>query len=312
MPASRPNFRFEEYTTSRAHANIVVDGSANSATVLTLSHWPGAATPSELQRDLSAEIAFAYLEQPAQWVDAQVVTNNHYDQDGLVSVFALVEPDAALEHRQLLIDVAAAGDFGTYRDRRAARASMVIAAWGDDQLGYARTLPLLLPLAIDPDRYRHLWETEDAHLSESEAAVGAGTITIDELGDIDLAVVTVPEREPARSGHRFTHQTFEGVHPMALHNTTDRFRMLVLHGHRFRFVDRYETWVQYQSRPTLPRVDMRPLAARLSELDDVTWRAGAPGDLTPELEHDGESSLSARVVTEAVVEHLTTRAIMGS
>jgi len=312
MPASLPRFRFEEYPASRASPNVVVDGSANTATVLTLSHWPGAPTPAELQRDLSAEIAFAYLEDPTQWVDAQFVTNNHYDQDGLVSVFALVEPHAALQHRELLIDVAAAGDFGTYRDRRAARASMVIAAWGDAELGYAHTLPLLLPLALDPEPYRHLWETEDAHLSDSESAVADGTITIDELSDIDLAVVTVPEREPARSGHRFTHQRFEGVHPMALHNATDRFRMLVLHGHRFRFVDRYETWVQYQTRPTLPRVDMRPLAARLSELDEVAWRAGAPGDLTPELEHEGESALPGRKLTEMVVEHLTARAIMGS
>jgi hypothetical protein len=92
---------------------------------------------------------------------------------------------------------------------------------------------------------------------------------------------------------------------MALHNATERFRLLVLHGHRYRYIDRYETWVQFQSRSTLPRVDLRPLAARLTELDDVTWTAGAPGQLTPELEHEGESSLAARTVTELVIEHLS-------
>jgi hypothetical protein len=305
MAESLPEFRFVEYDDSVSGPNVVVDGSANRATVLTLSHWPGAPTPAPLQRDLSAEIAFAYLEHPELWVEASTVTNNHYDQDGLVSVLALVDPEVAAQHRRLLVDVAAAGDFGTYRDRRAARASMVIAAWGDAQLGYSATLPLLLPLALDPEPYRHVWQPEDDHLTQSEAAVADGTITISELPEIDLAVVSVPDHEPSRSGHRFAHQTFEGVHPMAVHNATERFRLLVLHGHRFRYVDRYETWVQYQSRPTLPRVDLRPLAERLTELDEVRWQAGTPGQLTPELEHEGESSLSGRMVTELVVEHLS-------
>ena len=237
---------------------------------------------------------------------AEVVTNNHYDQDGLVSVLALVDPASATAHRQLLIDVAAAGDFGTYRDRRAARASMVIAKWGDEGRGYAGSLPDVLELVLDPEPYRAVWADEDALLAESEAAVADGTITISELPEIDLAVVSIPSDEPSRSGHRFAHQTFDAVHPMAIHNATDRFRLLVLHGHRYRFIDRYETWVQFQSRPMLRRTDMRPLATRLSELDSVTWSAASPGQLTPELEHTGESSLPARSVTELVIEHLET------
>ena len=67
--------------------HIVVDGSAQAGTILTLSHWPGAATPDALRRDLSAEIAFAYLDHPELRVDAEFVTNNHFDQDGLVAAF---------------------------------------------------------------------------------------------------------------------------------------------------------------------------------------------------------------------------------
>jgi hypothetical protein len=305
MPAGGfPVFRFAEYEHTTHVPNVVVDGSANRATVLTLSHWPGAQTPPLLRRDLSAEIAFAYLDHPEVWVDAELVTNNHFDQDGLVCVHTLVEPEQSLEHRQLLIDVAAAGDFATYTDRRAARASMVIAAWGDAGHGYAATLPWLLRLALDPEPHRELWQAEDDHLTASEVAIADGTITISELPEIDLAVISVPDDEPTRGGHRFAHLSFEGVHPMAIHNVCERFRLLVLHGHRFRFVDRYETWVQYQSRPALPRVDMRPLAARLTELDSVAWTAGSPDQLTPELAHAGESSLPQRTVADLVIEHL--------
>jgi hypothetical protein len=109
-----------------------------------------------------------------------------------------------------------------------------------------------------------------------------------------------------RSGHRFGGGSFEGLHPMAIHNATDRFRLLVVHGRRYRYVDRYETWVQYQSRPVLARVDMRPLAERLTaqETGAVTWTAGAPGSLSPELSHDDESSIQPDELTRVVVSHL--------
>jgi hypothetical protein len=296
--------RYADYDDTVDVPNIVVDGSANAATVLTLSHWPGAPTPSELQRDLSAGIAFAYLDHPCPHDPADVVTNNHFDQDGLVSVAALVDP-AADDHRQLLIDVAAAGDFGTYRDRRAARASIVIARWSDAGWGYRESLPHLIDLALDPEPYRELWEDEDAHLTASEQAIDTGMVTIEERPELDLAIVTVSPGAPDRLGHRFAHETVAGLHPIAIHNATDRFRLLVLAGRRYRYVDRYETWVQFRSRPTLRRVDMRPLAAELSERDQVPWTAGAPSQLTPEMTHAGESTFEPRDFVDAVVDRLT-------
>jgi hypothetical protein len=292
--------RYLDYEATRTVPNIVVDGSANDATVLTLSHWPGARAPDGLARDLSAEMAFAYLDNPCPHPTAAAVTNNHFDQDGLVSVYALTQPDVAQANRELLIDVAAAGDFATYRDRRAARASIVIAHWSDIGWGYSEALPHLVALAIDPDPYRDIWAIEDANLSASERAIAGGAVTISEIDALDLAVVEIDEVEPSRSGHRFAHETFEGLHPMALHNATDRFRILVIHQQRFVYVDRYETWVQYQSRPTLPRRDMRSLAESLSRLDHAEWTAGSPDELSPIMTHQGESALDRDTVVEAV------------
>jgi hypothetical protein len=268
-------------------------------------------------------MAFRYLHAPAAYGPASVVTNNHFDQDGLVSIFALCRPDLVLDHEALLVDVAAAGDFAVYRDRRAARASMALWAYGDadrspiaNQLSgpypakaaalYEATLPLLLALATDPEPFRHLWAEEDEHLTAGERAVVAGTVAIAERPDLDLAVVTVPPDDEDRWGHRFGHATFAGVHPMAVHNATGCFRLLVRQGRRWRFVDRYETWVQYRSRPLVPRVDMGPLAAALTALETggTVWTAEPPSALSPELAHDGESSLAPAVVEAAVVDHL--------
>ncbi len=305
-----PTLRYLDYETSRSYPNIVVDGSPNEATVLTLTHWPGFAAPPGLARDLSAQMAFAYLDAPTAHAPAEWVTNNHFDQDGIVGVHALIEPERSLAHRDLLIDVAAAGDFGTYRDRRAARASMALSRLAaaettcdysefTNQL-YRELLPQLLSIVLDLDTHRDLWADEDDQLTASEEAIRRGSVTIDEHPEVDLALVRIDESEPVRRGHRFGGEVFEGVHPMAIHNATGRFRLLVVHGRRYRFVDRYETWVQYRSRPTLPRVDLRPLAAELTSLEtgSVTWVAGDPMALTPQLAHDGESTIEVRRLVE--------------
>jgi hypothetical protein len=94
---------------------------------------------------------------------------------------------------------------------------------------------------------------------------------------------------------------------MALNNATERFRLLVVHGRRYRYVDRYETWIQFRSRPVLARVDMRPLAEQLTTLEsrEVIWSGGDPGGLSPELSHDGESTLDPATVHRLVIDHLS-------
>ncbi|MGZ4761901.1 MAG: DUF6687 family protein [Ilumatobacteraceae bacterium] len=316
-------FRFCGYADSSSEPNVVVDGSPNESTVLTLTHWPGYLQPPGFHLDLSAEMAFHYVDHGFDHPHAEVVTNNHYDQDGLVSAHALIEPELATQHRRLLIDVAAAGDFGTYRDRRAARASMTIAAYADSDRSplanrlagsydqqcvvlYEETIPLLVPMVVDNESFRDLWSEEDDELAASEKAIASGVVTIDEVPEVDLAVVTIPIGEQSRGGHRFASEYFDAVHPMALHNATGCFRLLVLHGRRYQFVDRYETWVQYRSKRPLPRVDMRPLAERLSrdERRSASWTASAPGSLTPTMRVVGESSLDQAVVRQLVIDHL--------
>src|SRR5262249_15011767 len=114
--------------------NLIVDGAANEHTVLTLSHWPGSRTPAALEDDLSAQIVFHYLDRPDLHVGVEVVSNNHFDEDGLVSVWSVLHPREAQTRRELLLDVAAAGDFGTYSDRRAARVAFVLSAYADPAL----------------------------------------------------------------------------------------------------------------------------------------------------------------------------------
>ncbi|HEY8218135.1 MAG TPA: DUF6687 family protein [Acidimicrobiia bacterium] len=300
--------------------NVVVDGAAGAGTCLVLSHWPGSRTPEAVQDDLSAQIALRALDHPDLFAGVEAVSNNHFDQDGLMSVYALVDPDGARARRERVIDVARAGDFGWYEDRAAARLAMAIAVMTDPDVSpldpevfadgdvtgalYDACLPRVTEMLDDTDATRELWEEEDEHLASSEAAIRDGTVSISEHPHVDLAVVLVPDDWATRSAHRFTVEWSGAVHPMAINGATTCLRVMTLHGRRARLECRYETWVQYVSRQVLPRPDLRDLAAALDDAEDgERWRADAPGALTPVLSlRDGlESGLSPhRLVGEIV------------
>ncbi len=302
--------RYVEYESAAGEPNIVVDGSPNIGTVLCLTHWPGfpCVEPS-LAADLSAQMVFRYVDRGMDLHgDARVVTNNHFDQDGLIGVYALVHPDEAMRHRDLLEDIAAAGDFGSYRNRLAARISATISATGELTEGdpYPVGLEHLPRMIDDIHAYRDLWVDDDERLATSERAIDTGAVVIEETPDLDLAVVTIRADVPPTWGHRFAHQKYTGIHPMAVHNATDMSTIVLVHGQRFKVTHRYETWVQYQSRRRRHRVDLLPLAGVLSEIDTVSWKADAVGALTPTLSHEGESSLSAERFVDRALDHLRT------
>lgn len=285
--------------------NVVVDGAPNPDTVLTLSHWPGAPTPPSLREDLSAQIAFRALEQPELFDGVEAVTNNHFDQDGLVSAFTLLYPDLALPRREQLVDIARAGDFGTFESRDSARVAMVIAALDDDLRSplnddvlsapypqrcgamYEWALPRLLDIIDHLDEWSRLWADEDAHLEASLAAIARGEAWIEEFPEVDLAVVTMPPIWSPKPTSRFTVARDDRLHPMAVANSTGCMRVAMIDAGGCSLELRYETWVMHVSRRLAPRPDLRVLAQLLNDREgEGKWVADAPGALTPRLHRE--------------------------
>jgi hypothetical protein len=314
--------KFVPYHLLDGRPSVILDGSPAPGTMLTVTHWPGYPPPAGIEEDLSAQMAFRLLDRPDLVPDeAEAVSNNHVDQDGLVSVYALAAPEDALRRRSFLEDVARAGDFGCYRDRDAARVSMVLAALSRDDglpadyaeltgVVYEDVLGRLPELCDHVGRQRDLWADEDATLEASDAAFEDGRAVIEERPEVDLALVTVADDAPAAGGHRFGGGWVSGLHPMAVNNRTERLTVARLRGRRYDVELRYEGWVQMRSRPVRPRRDLAPLAARLQdeETGDATWSATPVSTILPQLQlGDGqESSIAPDRFVELLADHLAT------
>lgn len=281
--------------------HIVVDGSSSDHCALALSHWPRSGTPWPLKADTSAEIVFNYLNQPAFHQNVPTVTNNHFDEDGLLGLYCLIEPEHALKRQALLIDVSKAGDFGTYESREAARIAFAISRLANRELSpwgancfpvdypdycaftYRRLLDRLGALIENVDAYRELWAEEDMLLEFSERAFATGDVTLEEHGDIDLAIVQVPAEGPYRREDFFAMEHGVALHRMAVFNRTPCNRIVILCGDRISFSYRYESWVQLVSHRPPGRIDLTPLATDLSQEEGAAWRFGGVDAITPGL-----------------------------
>ena len=89
---------------------ICCDGRIPGVT-LELTHWNGNATPEKYYADTSTEMA---LNLPTDIYQDACILNNHFDTDGVLSVFACLQPNLAQKYAELLVEGAAAGDFGEW------------------------------------------------------------------------------------------------------------------------------------------------------------------------------------------------------
>jgi hypothetical protein len=284
-------------------------------TVLALSHWRGSGTPPELAADTSAAIADRYLDAEAAGPPVDALTNNHFDEDGLFAIWMLLErPGRDDPRRRLAVAAAEAGDFATWTDPDAARCALaamalaepattplpaaraaVAAAAGRDPAGalYEAVLPEVGPLLGDPERHRALWEPRWAAVEADLALLDAGEATIEEAPEADVAIVRGPRP----------------LVPLAVHPRTERMRVLtVTDGGLLVLTHRYETWVEYVSRPLAPRVDLAPLLPRLQAIEEepVTWRFEGVEPITPRLYPVGADRRVApsSIAPERLVEEL--------
>ncbi|GAA4004416.1 hypothetical protein GCM10022408_15250 [Hymenobacter fastidiosus] len=273
---------FVPFARLRRQPTIVVDSMANGA-ALVLAHWRGAPTPAALRDDTSAGSVLRALRAPAPpGLDAAAVTANHFDVDGFLGVWSLLHPALALPHERLLRLAATLGDFRELDwTNPLADHALQLVCWlnaREQELFYppfgapavrrredeasaekfAWFLPRFAAVLENPETGRAAWEPEYRRIKAAGAVIQSPRTQIRRYPEIGLVVVETPESLPY----------------YALFGPTAGYDMVLslYGGQRYEFEYKYTTWVDLESRPTLPRLPLHELAATLNARETTPHR----------------------------------------
>jgi hypothetical protein len=212
--------RFEFYTDALENTpKLSVDGTVPNS--VHFSHWEGNETPEELKADTSTEIALNLVASPnresfTQAID--LVTNNHFDCDGVLSVWTVMNGERALEFRDLLIAAAEAGDFSEHSSDDGVRVSIAIQGAeqsspnnddgsplaqmlagrefatrivDNDALAYELVLPEVERLLTDVNAYEPLWRDGWKNVAEALESFESGRSQARWFLDSGISVITL-------------------------------------------------------------------------------------------------------------------------
>jgi uncharacterized protein DUF6687 len=208
--------RFEFYTEALDNVpKLSVDGTVDNS--IHFSHWQGNTTPAEVKADTSTEIALNLVASPNRaelTKGIELVTNNHFDTDGVLSVWTVLTGERALAHRELLIAAAEAGDFSEHSSDDGVRVSIAIQGSDqaspnnddgsplarllageevdDDARAYELVLPEVERLLTNINDYESLWREGWNSVAAAIDSFERGKSSVTEYSDVSL-VTLAPE-----------------------------------------------------------------------------------------------------------------------
>lgn len=265
-----PNKQFIPFAEINDRKNIIiVDGQHTQG--LVLSHWKGANKLPDLEADTSGEIVLNAIQKNWLGLDAPYITATHFDIDGFVGVWALFNPDLAKKYDAILRQVAIIGDFRHFNpsDPHALEALKWV-CWlnkeektrfyrpfgSNDELDdcvekFEWFLPHFEAVLLDTEAFRKDWEVEYNSVLQDIGILKSNNRRV--YKELGLLVIESPRP----------------VHYYALMGDSVEFDMVMslYEGNRYELEQKYTTWVDIASRPTLPRLDMQPLAIALNILE---------------------------------------------
>jgi hypothetical protein len=193
---------------------LSIDGTVDNS--IHFSHWAGNTTPAEVKADTSTEIALNLVASPnytALTQNLELATNNHFDADGVLSVWTVLHGKRALEYRDLLISAAEAGDFSEHTSDDGVRVSIAIqgsdqaggdnddgspfAEWlaggkvDDDARAYELVLPEVESLLSDVNAYEFLWREGWNHVALAFESFARGDSQVVEHQDSRISLITL-------------------------------------------------------------------------------------------------------------------------
>lgn len=292
--------RFEFYHSGLdGMPKLSVDGTVSNS--IHFSHWEGNETPPEVKADTSTEIALNLVGSPNRnelTHGIELVTNNHFDTDGVLSVWTVLTGERALELREKLIPAAEAGDFSEFTNEAAVRASIALqgsdqpspgeesgsplasylagANFDDDARAYELVLPEVERLLTKIDEYEHLWGSAWEKIATAMESFERGTSQVKEFSDAGLSLITLAPNVFSPSGFNPTRHAA----PFTAISRYARGQLFLIttplrDGWAYRIDYPYYSWAETIVRPHIERRDFSRLLEELNQGErenDAAWK----------------------------------------
>lgn len=281
---------FEFYSDALAGVpKLSVDGTVDNA--IHFSHWHGNHTPQSVKADTSTETVLNVVAAPNRAEltrSIDLVTNNHFDTDGVLSVWAMLIGKRALDLRDRLIAGAEAGDFSEFSSVDGVRASIVIQGSDspidksgsplarklagkivtDEAEQYVLVLPHIETVIKHTDQYENLWRDSWQRIETALDSFAKGESRVEEFSDAKLSVVTLASAifgprgfNPERHSAPFTAISYRARGQLFLIATP------MNGGWAYRVDYPYYSWAETVVRPAVSRRDFTSAIAALNEVE---------------------------------------------
>jgi hypothetical protein len=282
--------RFEFYSDAIADVpKLSVDGTVDNS--VHFSHWKGNETPESVKADTSTETVLKVVAAPNRKEltrSIDLVTNNHFDTDGVLSVWTMLAGERALALSDKLIAAAEAGDFSELSSVDGVRASIVIQGSDspidksgsplaaklsggpvdDEAHAYLLVLPQIEQVITRTSEYEELWRDSWQRVETALDSFAKGESQVEEFGDAGLSLVTLA---PQVFGPNGFNPACDAVPFTAIsHHAKGQLFLIATPlngGWAYRIDYPYYSWAETVVRPTIVRRDLSSLMAELNDLE---------------------------------------------
>jgi hypothetical protein len=270
---------------------LSVDGTVPNS--IHFSHWQGNQTPDEVKADTSTEITLNLVASPNMRQltrGIELVTNNHFDTDGVLSVWTMLNRKRAVELREQLIPAAEAGDFSEFSTENGMRASIVIQ--GPDQAGpnnesgsplaahlsgkeitddaeaYDLVLPEVERVICNIGDYELLWRSGWDAIAMAIESFEKGKSTVEEYRDTRLSLIMLAPEAFSPAGFDPT----QHAAPSTVISRYARGQMFLTAtpfggGWTYRIDYPYYCWAETVVRPRVNRHNVTALISQLNQIE---------------------------------------------
>lgn len=285
--------KFEYYSDELLNVpKLSVDGTVPNS--IHFSHWQGNETPASLKADTSTEIALnlvASVQRDELTRGIELVTNNHFDTDGVLSVWTLLQGERALGLRERLIPAAEAGDFSEWTSEDGVRTSIVIQgsdqpvanevilsplanqlagrAVTDERQAYELVLPEVERVLTNTGDYEPLWRVAWQRIETAMESFERGASTVQEETSAKLSIIMLAPELYGPTGFNPS----QHAAPYTAISRYARGQLFLIavpasRGGWFYRVDYpYYSWAETVVRPRIRRRNFAPVVAELNELE---------------------------------------------